>query len=173
VATLPEQLLKQARALATLDARGRPAQANLRRAVSSAYYALFHRLVERAVGDLVRGAGVWRRHLRWALSRAFDHAQMKTVSQRFAGQPPTALSAALGAPPLQPRLRSIAQAVVDLQQARHDADYDLTGSFARREVLDLVGRAERAFDDIAALRNSRHLTVYLVALLAGKQAKWA
>ncbi|HQZ68834.1 MAG TPA: hypothetical protein PLY87_27290 [Planctomycetaceae bacterium] len=39
-------LLQQAESLARLDQRGAPRQANLRRAVSSTYYALFHFLVD-------------------------------------------------------------------------------------------------------------------------------
>jgi hypothetical protein len=42
-----EDLLEQAVRLAMLDVR-RPKQANLRRAVSSAYYAVFHLLVDEA-----------------------------------------------------------------------------------------------------------------------------
>jgi hypothetical protein len=42
-----EHLLEQAVTLARLDAR-RPKQANLRRAISAAYYALFHLLVDEA-----------------------------------------------------------------------------------------------------------------------------
>ena len=38
VDSLPEELLEQARMLVTLN----PNQANLRRAISTAYYALFH-----------------------------------------------------------------------------------------------------------------------------------
>jgi uncharacterized protein (UPF0332 family) len=42
-----EDLLKQAVRLATLDIK-KPKQANLRRAISSAYYAVFHLLVDEA-----------------------------------------------------------------------------------------------------------------------------
>jgi hypothetical protein len=57
-----EDLLEQARVLAKLDTRGKPRQANLRRAVSSLYYALFHFLVERAcraiIGARIYNAGI-------------------------------------------------------------------------------------------------------------------
>lgn len=42
-----DDLLRQAERLAKLDPK-RPRQANLRRAVSSAYYALFHFLVDQS-----------------------------------------------------------------------------------------------------------------------------
>jgi hypothetical protein len=43
-----EDLLEQAVTLATLDVR-KPKQANLRRAVSSVYYAVFHLLVDESL----------------------------------------------------------------------------------------------------------------------------
>ena len=45
-------LLRQARHLATREPR-RPSQASLRRSVSTAYYALFHLLVDEAVRRMV------------------------------------------------------------------------------------------------------------------------
>jgi hypothetical protein len=45
--SLPADLLAQARRLVSLDPR-RPRQASLRRAISTAYYALFHLLISEA-----------------------------------------------------------------------------------------------------------------------------
>ena len=50
--SLHADLLKQARHLATKEPR-RPSQASLRRAVSAAYYALFHRLVDEATRMMI------------------------------------------------------------------------------------------------------------------------
>ena len=68
--TLPRDLLAQARLLAEKEPR-RPKQASLRRAVSAAYYALFHLLVDEASRRLVGGSN--RTALRSSLARAFDH----------------------------------------------------------------------------------------------------
>ena len=57
-------------------------QASLRRAVSAAYYALFHLLVDDAVCRMV---SVRRYELRDCLRRAFAHANMRMVAQQFAG----------------------------------------------------------------------------------------
>lgn len=48
-------LLQQARQLATLDLK-KPKQANLRRAVSSTYYAIFHFLVRESVSQQMERA---------------------------------------------------------------------------------------------------------------------
>ena len=48
------------------------------------------------------------------------------------------LSPGLSGHPLQPKLIKVAEAFVDLQQARHDADYDMSQRFLRRDVLHLI-----------------------------------
>ena len=75
-------LLKQATALATLDPN-RPNQANVRRSISSAYYAAFHLLIDAAARQFVRGShGVDRE----AVRRAIAHDDMiRCVSPRSAG----------------------------------------------------------------------------------------
>jgi hypothetical protein len=50
--SLATDLLEQARHLLRRERR-RPRQASLRRAISAAYYALFHLLIEEATGALV------------------------------------------------------------------------------------------------------------------------
>jgi len=49
----PVDLLDVARLLAMAPARGAPQQAKLRRAISSAYYALFHHLAESATRHFI------------------------------------------------------------------------------------------------------------------------
>jgi hypothetical protein len=95
-----QDLLDQAYHLANLE-RGDPKQASLRRAVSTAYYALFHLLIDEAVGNW----GVPRH--RSILARTFDHGKMKGISEDrirsfySSGQPPSAA-----------QLKNVAQAFV-------------------------------------------------------------
>ena len=67
---------------------------------------------------------------------------------------------------VQPELAGIATTFVDLQQARHEADYDTTRRFTRQDVIDLVDRAEQAFQDWHAVRRSLQADVFLAGLLA-------
>lgn len=67
-----DDLLEQAYHLANLES-DEPKQASLRRAVSTAYYALFHLLIDEAVGNW----GVTRQ--RSILARTFDHGKMKGI----------------------------------------------------------------------------------------------
>ncbi len=69
-----DDLLEQAEFLANRDPLS-PKQASLRRAVSTAYYALFHLLIDEAVGN-------WRvARQRGVLARTFDHGKMKSVCE--------------------------------------------------------------------------------------------
>jgi uncharacterized protein (UPF0332 family) len=91
--------------LARLD-RKRPKQANLRRAVSTAYYALFHFLVTAAVS-------YWRLvRQRTTLARAFEHGKMKRAANRVSSSSTNA------------DLKAVAAAFVELQQYRHLADVE-------------------------------------------------
>ena len=162
--TLHADLLKQASLLATREPK-RPSQASLRRAVSAAYYALFHLLVHDATRLMLRGNA--RAPIRHTLGRAFRHSTMKTVAQRFAtSTPPTKLERALNAQPIQPALADVATTFGDLQQARHEADYDLGRRFSRAEVLHLIDRTEQAFDNWHAVRGSIQAEAFLTGLLA-------
>jgi hypothetical protein len=55
---------------------------------------------------------------------------------------------------------------VELQDARHDADYDHARAWRRNEANDLVQRAERALEAWGRVQADRDATAYLVALLA-------
>ena len=69
----PWNLLDSAVAISQVDPQ---TQANLRRAVSAAYYALFHFLIDEACGNWIRP------EQRGKLGRAFEHKQMSDASNR-------------------------------------------------------------------------------------------
>ena len=161
--SLHQDLLRQARHLATKEPR-RPTQASLRRGVSAAYYALFHLLVDEAVGRMIAAS---RPALRNCLRRAFSHNNMNKAAQMFAmadvNRKP---SPGLEGNPLQPKLIKVAEAFVDLQQARHDADYNMAQRFSCQDVLDLIDQADRAVADWRDVRTSLPADTFLVGLLA-------
>src|SRR5260221_12717514 len=74
----PAHLLEQARHLANREKK-RPRQASLRRAVSTAYYALFHLLILEATLN-------WKRvEQRALLARFFEHGKMKNACEKQRG----------------------------------------------------------------------------------------
>ncbi len=161
--SLHDDLLKQAEQLAIADPR-KPRQASLRRAVSAAYYALFHKLVDQGTVFLVSRRR--RSALRACLARAFAHATMRQVAQQFAANSVSPkLRPGLNGQTPQPELRALAEAFVDLQQARHEADYNRARRFTRREALDQVELARCAFADWETIRSSPQADTFLTGLL--------
>ncbi len=165
------ELLKQSRRLLALD--NKPGEATLRRAVSTAYYALFHLLVRDAAVKIA-GQGAPHR-LVAALSRTFDHATMLDVAKAFA-QPE--LPPKLGHPkpvrdksdepakpaPNLPALMEIAELFARMQDARHNADYNLAVEYSPREVLDMVDDVEQAFAKWNGVRQKPESREFLLAL---------
>lgn len=149
-APAPKRLLEQARQLALRDKK-RPLQVSLRRAVSAAYYALFHLLVRDASHSLTRA---FDKRLRLLLPRAFGHEEMAQACGTFAaaGKKPAIITAIYPGLVIPPELSSVAQAFIDLQKARHDADYATHRSWTRTETLTEVERAEQAFLDWEKVR---------------------
>ena len=161
--SLHADLLKQARHLAIKEPR-RPSQASLRRAVSSAYYALFHRLVDEATRMMISRRN--RDALREHVSRAFYHSDMNEVCKSIANRrAPRKLTKAFDGLPLQPQLVDIARAFVDLQEARHQADYNAYRLIKRQEAIHLVELASKAIDDWNAIRKSPQADAFLAGLL--------
>jgi hypothetical protein len=157
-------LLGQARHLALLDPT-RPQQVNLRRAISSAYYALFHFLIEEANRFLI-GTTTERTGLRNVLTRAFAHTEMATTARSFATGPlPPGILQRMGTTPIPASLRQSAQTFLVAQELRHLGDYDLARTFLRSEVLALINRVEQVFAAWPALRDNRATELFLLGLL--------
>ena len=81
MARLGRDLVVQAGMLARCEP-GRPKQATLRRAVSTAYYGLFHFLIEESTA-LLFGAAQGDIPFRQLAARAFIHTKMKSVCTEF------------------------------------------------------------------------------------------
>jgi hypothetical protein len=134
-----------------------PSQLTLRRAVSAAYYAVFHFLISEATSYWSNAS------LRTALGRAYDHGIMKTASNRilntnnfsFAGENPTVVA----------NLRLVAQTFSQLQEDRHFADYNLTKDLDPVEALTQVKSAEKIFSTWPSIRGQQIAQAYLVSLL--------
>lgn len=112
-------------------------------------------------------AGRARENLRLSLSRAYVHGKMKIVATGFANNNVSAkIRNGLNGQALPLALIRVAEAFVDLQQARHEADYDLGRRFTRQETLDLVVQAQNAFTNWQRIRGTIQADTFLVALLA-------
>lgn len=164
---LHNDLLEQARHLANREPR-HPRQASLRRAISAAYYALFHALVAEATMTLAHAEP---RNLRPLIARTFAHADMKRTCRAFmqgtAGINPATAAAIM--PPIRLELVFVARTFVSLQEIRHQADHDLLAEFSKENVVAMVRDATRSLDLLVAIRGEPNTTVVLAALL---QERW-
>jgi len=128
----PEDLLQQAYDLANKEPTD-PKQASLRRAVSTAYYALFHLLIDEAVSK-------WAvERQRSVLARTFEHGGMKGICDDV-------LKSIKGGAALPPELNTVARNFIRLQQYRHTADYDNSKQWSRTDVLNVLTLATDAFN---------------------------
>lgn len=161
-----EELLSQG--AATLLTFREIDEVRVRRAVSAAYYALFHALAEDGATQ-VANRNIGELHIR--VQRAFQHSEMKEICALFASQNKNkrsaALEAMLGKEPDR-RLRQVATACVELQQARHQADYDLA-AFFWPEGARFVALAKKALETWLEIRRGPDATVFLTALLLGER----
>ena len=131
----PREMIRIARQLAAGNlgsSAGRPRQADLRRAVSTAYYALFHALAACAADTLIGPNSASRIEPLWLQTyRTLEHGYAKERCQ----------GAMMGLFPLE--IREFAQQFVDMQGQRHDADYNPGVTFTRSEVRRFINESER------------------------------
>jgi len=163
-----EQLLVQAAKLLAEDPK-RPYQANVRRAASASYYAVFHFFADELAKQVV-GASAATDSLGFAVGRALEHGSLRAAAERFSSQ---------GAPanlPLpfrscltrvSPQFRALASDIVSLQDLRHRADYDRAIHLQKREANVALSRAESLVQDWPRLDTDERRT-FLVAILLWK-----
>ena len=153
---LSTDLLEQARLLARREPL-RPRQASLRRSLSTSYYSLFHFLIEETT-LLIIGAGQGRADLRHFAGRAFVHAKMKTLCVEFTRPIPSSELLRPFWTPLGVVANTDVHTVADnfrqLQELRHNADYNLSLGFTRVSALDAADLADEARQ--AWVRLKRH-----------------
>ena len=117
---------------ATPHPNTQPLQDSLRRAVSTAYYAMFHALAS-SNADLVAGTPhdpltehAWSRVYRGLNHNAARRSLLQDLDL------------------FSPQIKQFADTFAQLQDLRHQADYDPNKIFTPDEVLDLIERAEAA-----------------------------
>ena len=157
----PQDLLEQAGHLARREPT-RPKQASLRRAVSTAYYALFHLLISEATSNWKRVA---QRH---SLGRAFDHGPMRKACERKIAEihkfirTNRALSPHLTG---SNSLFSVIETFAELRRQRNSADYDGSRRWSRKEANYYIDRVGTAFESWPAIRATPEAQDFLISLL--------
>ena len=136
-----------------------------RRAVSAAYYSLFHRLTGDAVSLLAPHVSIVTNH---RIHRWFDHGEIKRICARFTpetlDQP---LRSLIGNSP-SPDLQFVARTFVLLQEARHRADYDLSFEPRGNEIWLFLERASKAIQAWERLSKTAEANIFILSLLLWK-----
>ena len=149
--------------------------ARSRKAISVAYYALFNLLLEHGAAKLATHAGV-----RKLVGRAYSHTEMAKTARTFrsgSDAMPKHLKTPFGStfPTMPSEMINVADAFVELQEARHDADYDQIKEFARSDAKRMVKLATAAFADwnrLSGMPEQQELCeLFLAALLLGDRWK--
>lgn len=135
---ISRQLLQRARK--SLDGSRRQKSVELRRAISDAYYALFHAIARSNADALI--VSTRRASQPWSnFYRALNHGQAKDAFKKKGKDV---------------NFASISTAFIDLQAARHTADYDPNNVYKRRaDVEALIVLAENAILEIDALNSNK------------------
>ncbi|MGU3540485.1 hypothetical protein [Methylobacterium sp. A54F] len=132
---MSDDLLVTARRLARAGA-GKPKQSDLKRAISTAYYALFHGVAKDGADRLV-GAGPNRAAIAWRHAyRALNHGEARRACEKL--RP-------MGFPA---DLIVVGDAFRTLQEQRHNADYDPLHRVTRADALAAIATADAALKSL-------------------------
>lgn len=148
--TIHDDLLDQAVYLYEEHDKTRPKQASLNRAVSTAYYAIFHKIIH-ACSLQMFGATKQSEQLRYAAARKFEHKHMKDVCKRITDAD-KAYQLLFGIIPKE--LRDVCLIFVQLQEERHRADYDLSAQYSRKAVQATCHIAKSVFQNMDYLKSN-------------------
>src|SRR5439155_24218532 len=115
----------------------------------------------------------WARpELRAILGRCFDHGPMKTASETKVSQINTAFK---DNPPegaektVAIHLRTVANAFIQAQQRRNDADYNMAKEWTPVEVETQIASVNEAFSAWSIIRDEPLAQAYLVSLLGARE----
>lgn len=133
---------------------GRPRQADLRRALSAAYYAMFHALARCCADTLVGATPASRSQSAWTQTyRALEHGYARNQCIRAAKNDE-----------FPQAVRDFSERFARMQRLRQMADYAPDSDFSRSVVLQLVADAEgdiADFDSVPAA-DRRAFSVYVL-----------
>jgi hypothetical protein len=162
-----DDLLALAQDIANLPSETRR-QANLRRSVSTAYYALFHLLISEATLNWARP------ELRPTLGRLFDHGPMCSASEKkgaelnayFSGNPPESLERTVAQ-----HLLTVSTTFVQAQQRRVDADYNMGREVTETEALTQIESVTESFKSWNIIRDEATAQAYLLSMLGSRDRR--
>ena len=147
---ISDDLLDIARRLAEVN----PTQTDLRRAISSVYYAVFHAICQSNADTLVGDDPQDRDQLAWRQAyRALEHGYARQRCERARRETR-----------FDVEVQILADYFPAIQHLRHQADYDPDKIFVQQEILSTVAEASARVDIFrsALPRERRAFAVYIL-----------
>lgn len=131
-----------------------PHNSHFRRAISTAYYALFHCLAESSANLLAGEDPANRSNRAWRQTyRALNHGAVKNRRNRreFKTEFPQ-------------ETQDFAKVFVEIRDKRNRADYDPTGSLSKLDAEQAIDDAEDAINDFMSIESGerRNFALYLL-----------
>lgn len=149
---LPRDLLKTANELVNVG-NGKPRQANLLRATSTAYYALFHTLSRCCADLLIGGVNSERSKHAWhQVYRALEHTNAKRCCQHKDIEK------------FPREIQDFAAMFVTMQEKRHRADYDPIEKNYKSAVMIDLRNVEKVIGDFSKVpaKDRRAFAAYVL-----------
>jgi len=160
----PEHLLAQAERLIVPPA-GRPRQVDLRRAISNAYYCVFHAILAAAADQFVGSSKRSSRHYS-LVYRSVDHGSLRSLCSELKNRNLThKIAYHAPADGFDLDTQTFAKFVLELQEKRVAADYDpgiRVKTLDARLAVEAARTALRHFDQANA--SSREAFLSLLAI---------
>jgi uncharacterized protein (UPF0332 family) len=149
----------------------KPRQADLRRAASTAYDALFHAIAENGANLIVSGVTSVPDKTWSQAYRMLDHGFAKNACREIDAEtvkpgknPADAIAPVFPAPVGRDRFKFIADTFISLQEQRHEADYKPLKTFTRATALNAISDAASAISELENAGRS-HRLAFAVHLL--------
>ena len=164
----PAEFLDVARSLASPASTRSPSDVELRRSVSTAYYAVFHTILAAAAERFV-GTRPARSSGYTILYRSFDHGRMRRICEDLV-KPALSrdLRRQLGRPSVHAEVRAFAWNFTVLQRRRHSADYDPSTAFEQDDALIPIEEAACAIAGFDRVPDNERTDVPALLLTGGR-----
>jgi len=165
----PGELLAAARGLLIAGHPAPPTDAQIRRALSTAYDALFHSVLAAAATRFM-GADAQASAGYAILYRGFQHSEMKRICEEidksFLNR---TYRECLKVHAVSRDMRDFAKGFTDLQVRRHAADYDPTSKFSASDVASSIDAAELAIASFERTTKQKQADVLALLLVGARK----
>lgn len=159
----PDALFDHADRLAASRSLGTSPQWDIRRAISAAYYALFH-FTMACVADILIGSAPEQEPIYRLAYRSVSHRALRDLCDEINKKPPTKkYSSYFPASGFHPNLLEYGKLFVQLQDDRQAADYDVFRRFYTIEAQFAVSEAREARQHFLTA-DAAHQRVFLTLL---------